>query len=309
MHAKTAKSPKVAACHQRHRILKIRRRARGQQPQCRRCRACRAAAAAADRLQPTVGAPSDPHLPRWALWGARSDRPSSIPLQAAAMAPRMLAQLKRAPPLRLPPMPWPHRRSGRSLARRGSQSTCQSSAATFNAAIKCCRARVTLIARGHTPARRAAVAFVGERSPRRADFCPCPHASRHRPRCARTPQPQQLDLDRLHRAEPWPRCHCTMPRRMRTLAAARRVCAAAAASANPTEEASVVCHLPKCQLFARMLRQLNPRMGTRFLADLGFLRPPRLTLNAAVCSKPRAPRVMLGGGSKKGSRGGGRAQG
>ena len=189
------------------------------------------------------------------------------------------------------------------------KSRCKSHATTSNAVTKCCRARATLIARGYTPAQRAAVAFVGERSPRRAEFCPCPHASRHRPRCARTPQPQQLDLDRLHRAEPWPRCHCTMPRRMRTLAAARRVCAAAAASANPTEEASVVCHLPKCQLFARMLRQLNPRMGTRVLPDFGFLRPPRLTLNVAVCSETQPRRLMLGGGAKKGSRGDGRAHG
>lgn len=80
-----------------------------------------------------------------------------------------------------------------------------------------------------------------------------------------------------------------MPRRMRTLAAARRVCAAAAASANPTEEASVVCHLPKCQLFARMLRQLNPSMRHGFLRVSAFLRPPRLTLNVAVCSETQPP--------------------
>ena len=99
-----------------------------------------------------------------------------------------------------------------------------------------------------------------------------------------------------------------MPRRMRTLAAAMRVCAAAAASAIPTEEASVVCPLPKCLLFARMPRLLNPRIGTRFLADLGFLRPPRLTLNVVVCSGTQPRRLMLGGGREKGSGGGGSAQ-
>ena len=58
-----------------------------------------------------------------------------------------------------------------------------------------------------------------------------------------------------------------------------------------------------------MLRQINPSSRQPFLADFGFLRRPRLTLNAAVCSEIKAPRVMLGGGAKKGSRGGGWAQG
>ena len=54
---------------------------------------------------------------------------------------------------------------------------------------------------------------------------------------------------------------------------------------------------------------INPSTGIRFLVKFGSLRLPRLTLNAAVCSEIQVPRVMLGGGAKKGSRGGGWAQG
>ena len=62
-------------------------------------------------------------------------------------------------------------------------------------------------------------------------------------------------------------------------------------------------------VFACRSRQINPSTGIRFLVKFGSSRLPRLTLNAAVCSEIQVPRVMLGGGAKKGSRGGGWAQG
>ena len=49
-------------------------------------------------------------------------------------------------------------------------------------------------------------------------------------------------------------------------------------------------------------------MRQRFLVDFGFLRPPRLTLDVAVCSKSQAPRIMLGGGRERASRRVDRAQ-
>ena len=211
MRAKAAKSSKVAARRQRDWILGIRRRARPQQCGSRCCHARRAAAATAELHSFDVGSPSDPRCPRGAEWGTQSDQPSSMPLTAVGMPPGGYAQLIRLPPLPLPPMPSPHRQSGRLLARGGCQITRKSHAATSNAVAKCCRASATLISRDYAPARRASAAFVGERSPCRADCCPCPHASCHRPPCTRTLQPQQLDLDRAPRPEPCRRCLSTMP--------------------------------------------------------------------------------------------------
>lgn len=62
-------------------------------------------------------------------------------------------------------------------------------------------------------------------------------------------------------------------------------------------------------VFAHVIVRINPSTGIRFLVKFSSSRLPRLTLNAAVCSGIRSPRVMLGGGAKKGSRGGGWAQG
>ena len=58
-----------------------------------------------------------------------------------------------------------------------------------------------------------------------------------------------------------------------------------------------------------MLLEINPRMGHRFLVEIAFPRPPRLTLNMAVCSEIKPLRVMLGGGAEKGARGAIGAQG
>ena len=52
---------------------------------------------------------------------------------------------------------------------------------------------------------------------------------------------------------------------------------------------------------AHVIVRINPSTGIRFLVKFGSLRLPRLTLNAAVCSEIQVPRVMLGGGAKKGS--------
>ena len=53
----------------------------------------------------------------------------------------------------------------------------------------------------------------------------------------------------------------------------------------------------------QMFVLINPRMGTRFLPNFAFCRPPRLTLNVSKRSGTRSRPNVRRGGREKGSRG------
>ena len=139
--------------------------------------------------------------------------------------------------------------------------------------------------------------------------CPCHARSHSHGRRARTTKHKQHDLDLAFRPEPCRWCLYSSSRSLaRELAASTTHVPIGRTTATPTQwtffndGVAIRC-------FRMQIVRINPSTGIRFLVKFSSSRLPRLTLNAAVCSGIRSPRVMLGGGAKKGSRGGGWAQG
>ena len=84
-------------------------------------------------------------------------------------------------------------------------------------------------------------------------------------------------------------------------------CAAAAdasLSALPDIEADTfLFQFGAVKFFAHVIVRINPSTRQQFLPDFGFLRLPRLTLNAAMRSETKASRLMSGGGGGEGVEG------